>query len=175
MTPLTTVSELQHRLGWQDVTEYAPMPGWRVFAAWPSRKFLPPVEFLFDDQVSILQHLRFGPWHGHYQEWDDERRNVRRAIATARTLVTGARCLLVQRSAAGGYLGSSVYRQPELPHTLSKGFARLERLIFNTPPEAVAVDLARFHHAKDGSYIEHGWRRRLKEVYAGTPLAKTFD
>jgi hypothetical protein len=50
MAPLTNVAELQSLLRWQNVTEYGPTPGWCVFAVWPSEKFLPQIEFVFDDR-----------------------------------------------------------------------------------------------------------------------------
>jgi hypothetical protein len=177
MSPLTNVAELQALLRWQDVVEETPTGGLRLFSVRPDDPSLPRIEFLFDDGVTLLQQLGFGPWHGHYTEWSDERRNIRRAIATARTLISGARCLFVERGTGGrdGYLGSSVLRRSQMPLTLSKGFIRLERLVFNAAAEDVAVDLARYHRTKSGKYIEHNWRRRLKEVYAGTAFASAFD
>jgi hypothetical protein len=63
-----------------------------------------------------------------------------------------------------------------MPLSLSEGFTRLERLVFNSAAEDVPLDLARYHRTKSGSYIEHGWRRRLKEVYAGTAFdVSVFD
>ena len=175
-SPLTSISELQLSIGWQNVSEYKPMKGWRVFAVCPSEKLLPPIEFLFDENVTMLQQLGFGPWHGHYQKWSDERKNVRSAIATARVLVTGARCLLVERSASGAYLGSGIYRRSSLPLTLSRDFARLERLPFNASPEHVPVDLSRFYRTKIGTLIENAWRKRLKASYAGTTInSSMFD
>lgn len=175
MPPLTSVADLRARLRWPGVIESVPMPGWRLFSVRLIDPSLPAVEFLFDDGVTLLQQLGFRPWHGHFTEYDDERRNVRRAIGMARALVAGSRCLLVQRSAGGAYLGSSVHRLDQLPLTLSPGFARLERLAFNRPPENVPIDLVRYHRAKDGGYIEHGWRQSLKSIYAGTPLESRFD
>jgi hypothetical protein len=168
-TALTTVAELQALLRWHDVTEETPIDGLRLFAVRPTSESLPRIEFLFDDRVTLLQQLGFGPWHGHFTEWDNERRNVRRAIATARTLVTGARCVFAERGTGGGrdgYLGSSVLRRSEMPRTLAKGFTRLERIVFNAAPEEVPVDLGRYHCTKDGSYIEQSWRRELKELWA---------
>lgn len=170
MGPLTTLSELQSRLGWQNITEDRTMSGWRVFAVWPSQKVLPTIEFVFDGDVSMLQQLGFGPWHGHYQNSSNERRNVLRAIATARTLVAGTRCLLVEQMSGGKYLGSGIYRRGKLPLTLSDDFGQLERLTFGQPPEHVAIDLTRFHKTKRGSYIEHGWRQHLKSAYSGTTV-----
>lgn len=172
MAPLTTTAELRQLLRWQDVAEETPLEGLRLFAVVPTDRCLPRIEFLFDDEVTLLQQRGFGPWHGHYTEWSDERRNVRRAIATARTLISGARYLAVERGPGGrnGYIGSSILRRSELPRTLSMGFRRLERLRFNAPVERVPIDLARYHRTRDGSFIEHGWRRRLKEIWAGASL-----
>ena len=129
MSRLTDLAELRVLLRWQDVVEEMPLDGLRLFAARPADPSLPRIEFLFDDKVTLLQQLGFGPWHGHYTEWSDERRNVRRAIATARTLISGARCLFVQRGVGGrdGYLGSRILRRSQMPLILSQGFRRLER------------------------------------------------
>jgi hypothetical protein len=175
MAQLITLDELRTRLGWRDMTEDVPMAGWRVFSVWPADRSLPAIEFLFDADVSFLQQLGFGPWHGHYSESSDERRNLRRAIATARALVAGTRCLLVQRSASGAYLGSGIYRLPLLPLMLSRDFARLERLVFGATSEGVPIDLSRYHRGR-GGYIEHAWRRRLKEDLADSPVdTSLFD
>lgn len=175
MQPLTSVPELQKLLRWPRVTESVPVRGLRVFEVWPDAPGLERMHFLFDDGVTCMQQFGFGPWHGHYTQWSDERRNVRRAIATARTLMTGARCLFVERSSAGTYLGSGVVRRGRLPPTLSRDFATLERFVFNRPPELVPVDLTRFHRTKDGAYVDHELRRQLKSIYAGTELGRSFD
>jgi hypothetical protein len=175
MQPLTSVADLGARLRWPDVVQSVPMSGLRLFTARPTDPALPTIEFLFDDGVTILQQLGIRPWHGHFTEYDGERRNVRRAIGMARALVAGARCLLVQRSAGGTYLGSGVHRVGEMPLTLTRDFGRLECQAFNRPTERVPIDLARYYRAKDGSYIEHGWRQSLKSIYAGTPLESRFD
>lgn len=152
------------------------MPGWRVFSVWPSQKLSPQIEFVFDESVSMLQQLGFGPWHGHYDSSDNERRNVLRAIATARTLVAGSRCLLVEQMTGGKYLGSGIYRSGRLPLSLSQEFGQLERLTFDRPAQRLDVDLARYHRTKRGGYIEHTWRERLKAVYLGTAVDPTmFD
>jgi hypothetical protein len=179
MEPLTNVAELRALLRWHDVREEARMEGFRSFVVHANDAALPPIEVLFDDNVSVLQQLVFGPWHAHYTEWSDERRNVRRAIATARALVSGSRCLIVYKGTGGanGYIGSQILRRSELPRTLPRGFRRLERVAFNTAPERVAVDRSRYHRAKSGMYIEHAWLRRLKEAAAAGAAIDTslFD
>jgi hypothetical protein len=178
MAPLTTIAELQALLRWQDITEMMRPDGIRVFTVQPTDRSLPSIVFLFDDQVTLLQLLGFGPWHGHYEQWSDERRNVRRAIATARTLVSGSRYLAVQRGAGecNGYIGSSILRRSEIPRTLAKEFCRLERFAFNAPVEHIAIDLAQYHRTKDGSFIEHGWRRKVKGNFAALSWDATmFD
>jgi hypothetical protein len=174
MSPLTTITDLQSLLGWRDVVEEQASDS-RVFGALPSRKALPRIEFVFDGQVTSLHALGFGRWHGHYDRWEDERRNFRRAVAVARALIAGERCLLVEWSQDGKYLGSGIYRGSKLPQTLSRGFARLERFTFNAPPADVPIDLSKYQRTKSGSYIEPAWRERVKQAYAGTPAASWFD
>ena len=175
MAALTTLPELQKMLGWPRVTEHGPeTSGYRVFTVWPAEPSLPRIEFVFDPGITLLLQLGFGPWHGHYDESSDERRNLRRAAATARALITGSRCLLVQRSAAGEYLGSGIYRRSQLPQSLSRDFGGLERLVFNAAPAAVDIDLSRFYRGRH-SLMEHSVREQLKAIYRGTATESLFD
>jgi len=176
MESLTTLSALRTLLRWQNITEIQPDGGGglRCFSVWPTGKWLPQIEFVFDHKVTTLIQLGFGPWHSHYERYQDERRNFRQAVAVARALINGSRCLLVERSALGKYLASGPFRISQLPMSLPAECARVERLVFDHPAVDVDIDFSRYYRGKY-SLIEHSYREKLKRIFKGTKNERLFD
>jgi len=165
MEPLTTLPALRTLLRWQNITEIQPDVGGglRCFSVWPTGKWLPQIEFVFDHKVTTLIQLGFGPWHSHYERYQDERRNFRLAVAVTRALINGSRCVLAERSSSGECLGAGLYRPSQLPRRLDASCERIDRLIFDQPVTETEI---RFSVARN-RLIEDAWREKLKQVYRG--------
>jgi hypothetical protein len=121
-----------------------------------------------------MQQLGFGEWHAHYDQFDDESKNMRRAVATAATLIAQRRCLLEQRDAKDNYIGSGIVRTDELPLSLSANVHHLRRCFFDRPPLIEQIDFNRYAKTKH-SFVEHEHLAKLREVYAGTDAAQYFE
>lgn len=136
--PLVTIEQLQERIGWSDIRE-EPRPeyGLRWFRIMPKSASVPPVDFLFDDAVTLLNQLGCGNWHCHPDDIDD-------AIEMARKLVHHELCILEERNSAGDYAGSAPAAADELPRSLRHDAGWLVRRFFDREPQREAIDFNQY-------------------------------
>ena len=142
MAPHLTAQTLAARLRWPNVTERAEAePGTRLFTAWPAKAGAEPLDLVFDASNSEIIFVGFGPWWGDFERSFDERRNTRLALAAARAIIAGARCVLAERGEGGLLLAMGLYRRrPARPPRVAAGCQRLNRYAFNAAPTDVETE-----------------------------------
>ena len=175
-----TVDQLKKRLQWDNIEEERRSQEYqgrmyydRIFHIRPSSPDYPEIYFLFDDDVTSLAQLGFSEWHGHYDEFADERRNIVQAIKTARTLVLREACLVEERDAQGRYIGSSILGPDEIPRTVSKKARKLRRVFFDREPIEEEIDLSRYYEGKH-LYVEKQAKKETERVFRESGMEFEF-
>jgi hypothetical protein len=175
---IISLEQLKRKLRWQDISferrvqshagkEYRDC----VFKLQPSEPEWSSVDLHFDSEITVLDPLGFSNWHGHYDRWDDDRRNLVDALRTVRELVIGKLCLLEELGVDGKYRGGSLVGPVGIPSTLSKDVQRFRRVFFNRPPVDEEIDFARYWESKH-LFVEWKTKHETEKIWTehGMPI-----
>ena len=176
---IITLEQLKRKLRWPDITlekrthiHLEKAYHSYVFLVHPSNPSWPSVELWFDEDIVFLDPLGFSQWHSHYDRWSDERRNLVEALRTARSIVSGKRCLIEALDESGKCWGGCLAGHDEIPRTLGKQARLFRRTYFNRPPIEEPIDFTRYWEGKtqwvewetkqdtETLFAENGWSLR---------------
>jgi hypothetical protein len=133
-------------------------PGWRLVGLKASS---PPPEHT---RLTAIYRNNFTVTT-HCDSYNDERRNVVRAIQIARGLINHQECLIEELDENDRYLGSCVQRQTEPLNTLSARARRLRYVFFNEEPHIKAIDYSAYVQVKGGYWILKSAKQKIEEMH----------
>ena len=169
---LITVEQLQRKLNWKQVQEErrtCEVEGQTyhdvVIHVVPDTDSFPTIDFVFNDKITCLHCIGLDDWHTHCDSYNDERRNVVRAIQIARGLINHQECLIEELDENDRYLGSCVQRQTEPLNTLSARARRLRYVFFNEEPHIKAIDYSAYVQVKGGYWILKSAKQKIEEMH----------
>jgi hypothetical protein len=146
MSTLTT-HELSRRLGCDRITEQrepvksadGEVLGYhRCFRVHPQTSSTPDIWFSFNEDGTSLVALSFGEWHYEpYGKTDDQ--GFQKAVAYARQIIRGQRCVLEHLSATGACVCVALIRRNRKTDVLGPDVRRLRRTFFGRAPITEAV------------------------------------
>ena len=161
---IVSIDQIKRKLRWGDIV---PENGVQTFngreysscllRVQPSDRAWPSIDLHFDGDMRTLDPLGFSHWHGHYDRWSDERRNLIEALRTARRLVEGKICLVEELGTAGDYRGGSLLTPDTVPSTISKDVRQFRRVFFNKAPNFEEIDFRRYW---EGKHLLVEWRTK---------------
>jgi hypothetical protein len=122
----------KRRLRYENVIERLHQNEYLIFEALLDDESLPSVQIWFDKRVEFVQFVSFSYWHGHYERWGDEKRNVIEAFKAARKIVDGT-LTLCEEVDARGRTGGTFIREGENPQRFWRDSVTLKVVRFNRP------------------------------------------
>lgn len=133
------------------------------FEVRPADDSLPCIYLIFDTEVSCLSQYGMGNWHCHFDEYEDERRNIMASIKLTRQLMNHYYCICEEVRAGGEYGGAGVTRPTELPTTLGKDIVHFRRWFFGKPPVIEKIDFSRYIEG-NAIYVERNYQAKIERM-----------
>jgi hypothetical protein len=152
---IITVDQLKKKVRWQNVVVERGVHTFEglehsfcIYRVLPGNRNWPSIDLHFDGDIRILDPLGFSRWHGHYDRWSNDRRNLIDALRTVRELVEGKICLIEELGTNGDYRGGSLLPPDAVPGTLAKDVRQFRRVFFDRPPILEEIDFRRYWEGK---------------------------